>query len=140
MGEPTYAMEERFFGGARRAVIGLAAGIALLGAGCSGAPGSTASADHVITIRDGKFTPQEITVRAGETVAWLNEDTELRWPASNPHPTHTGESGLDALGELRTGEVYSHTFNTPGTFGYHDHAVAKQGRGGFATGTVIVVP
>lgn len=134
-------MEERFFRGARRAVIGLAAGIALLGAGCNPvAPVSTTSADQVITIRDGKFVPQEITVSAGETVEWRNEDSALRWPASNPHPTHTGEPGLDALGELRTGETFSHTFKTPGTYGYHDHAVAKQGRGGFATGTVIVVP
>lgn len=115
--------------------------VVLLGAGCGPAafgPGSPA--DHTVIIRDGRFDPQELTVSAGETVEWRNEDSALRWPASNPHPTHTGEPGLDALGELRTGETYRHTFNTPGTFGYHDHAVAKQGRGGAATGTVIVVP
>lgn len=116
-------------------------GVMLLGAGCAPAlSGPATPADQVVIIRDGTFTPQEVTVSAGETVEWRNEDAALRWPASNPHPTHTGEPGLDALGELRTGETYRHTFNTPGRFGYHDHAVAKQGRGGAATGTVIVVP
>ena len=123
-------------------VVGLCAALALLGAGCA-APGQQAAAtpaDATVRMHDGRFDPAELTIHVGENVEWRNDDSVLHWPASNPHPTHTGLPGLDALGELRTGETYRFTFEKVGTFGFHDHAVARLGRGGYATGTVTVVP
>jgi plastocyanin len=55
-----------------------------------------------------RFSPSSITVGAGDTVAWTNNGNE-------PHDV-TG-SGL-ASGILQTGQGYSHTFASSGTFSY----------------------
>jgi plastocyanin len=55
-----------------------------------------------------RFSPSSITVGAGDTVAWTNNGNE-------PHDV-TG-SGL-ASGTLQSGQGYSHTFASSGTFSY----------------------
>jgi len=55
-----------------------------------------------------RFSPSSITVGAGDTVSWTNNGNE-------PHDV-TG-SGL-ASGTLQSGQGYSHTFASPGTFSY----------------------
>lgn len=61
-----------------------------------------------------KFTPQDITINAGDTVQWT-------WVASD-HSTTSGTPGMpDGLwdsGIQNTGFVFSRTFSTPGTFPY----------------------
>ncbi len=95
---------------------------------------------HVVRIRPEGFIPETIEIRAGETVVWVNEDRALHWPASDPHPTHTGLPRFDALGELREGESWNFTFREPGTFPYHDHAAARTGAADFLRAAVIVRP
>lgn len=67
---------------------------------------------HAVTIKDFSFTSSTLTVKAGDTVVWTQQD-------SVPH-TVTSDTGSE-LGSptLSVGQTYSHTFTTKGTFTYH---------------------
>ena len=87
---------------------------------------SPAVADVVhISIDDEGFRPETVDILIGTTVVFTNNGQALHWPASAPHPTHTGLPGFDAEKGLATGETYSFTFSELGTFGMHDHLNAK---------------
>lgn len=64
-----------------------------------------------ITIVNFAFSPASVTVPAGTTITWTNQDTA-------PH-TVTSDTGLWDSGTVNTGGSYSRTFSTPGTFPYH---------------------
>ena len=81
---------------------------------------ATASA-NTVTISDTGFTPATLTVPVNTTVTFTNNGQGAHWPASAPHPTHTGLPGFDAERGLATGESYSYTFTKVGTWPYHDH-------------------
>ena len=68
-----------------------------------------AGADPAVTIRDFSFGPSAVTIRAGDTITWMNDG-----PTAH---TATG-SGFDT-GILRAGQRPSHTFAAAGTFSYH---------------------
>jgi plastocyanin len=94
---------------------------------------SAAQESTTITYKDGAFSPSEVEIAAGTAVTFKNESSkEEVWPASNPHPIHTGLSGFDANKGLKLGETYTFTFNKAGSFGFHDHLHPK------ATGKVTV--
>jgi plastocyanin len=97
-----------------------------LGPSCMGGPGAAValaspSADTTageesaegssVTIAEFAFAPPELTVAAGTTVTWTNED----WA---PH-TATAEDGSFDSGRLDQGDSFEHTFDEPGTFAYH---------------------
>ena len=96
-------------------------------------PTATPAATNVIEITASGFNPSSLTIKAGETVTWLNNGNAPTWPASAVHPTHrvypgsditkcgTGETIFDACKGLANGESFSFTFNNKGTWGYHDH-------------------
>ncbi|MEO6077188.1 MAG: hypothetical protein ABIP54_00175, partial [Candidatus Andersenbacteria bacterium] len=63
-----------------------------------------------ISMTDTGISPAEITIKAGTTVTFVNNGTELHWPASDPHPIHTDLSGFDAKRGLSNGELYRFTF------------------------------
>lgn len=77
-----------------------------------------------INIDNFSFTPQQITVKAGDTVTWTNHDDI----------PHTVTSSIMAFRSkaLDTDDKFSFTFVTPGTFSYfcslHPHM----------TGTIVV--
>jgi plastocyanin len=75
--------------------------------------------EAVITIRNFSFTPPLLTVPAGTTVTWVNEDDE-------PHTVVAGDK-LFKSHALDTGDKFSFTFRTSGTFKYfctiHAHMV-----------------
>ncbi|WBO67888.1 cupredoxin domain-containing protein [Streptomyces camelliae] len=58
------------------------------------------------------FSPRSLTITAGDTVTWVNEDQA-------PHDVKT-TSGPESIHSplLNKGGSWSHTFTTPGTFGY----------------------
>ncbi len=87
-----------------------------------------------VEITESGFAPASVTVKAGGKVTWVNKATALAWPASDPHPAHTGLSGFDAGLGLAKDAMYSFTFTTAGTYGYHDHLNVSH------TGTVVVTP
>lgn len=91
---------------------------------------------HIISVESDGFKPRIVVINAGDVVKWVNNDSRLHWPASDPHPTHTGLSGFDPLADISSEESYFFTFNQVGVFGYHDHTQAIVG--GVATLTGIV--
>ena len=97
---------------------------------------STGSSDQqngtTITYDGKAFNPASITVKKGTAVTWTNNSDKSLHVASNPHPTHTGLSGFDALKEMKKGECYTYTFDKTGSFGYHNHLNTSAG------GTVTV--
>lgn len=80
----------------------------------------------VIYGNDGKFVPQSTGVDVGGTITWKNESAQNFWPASDPHPTHTGYPGFDAGKPIKPGESWSFKFDKPGTFPYHNHFTTSQ--------------
>ncbi len=75
---------------------------------------------HDVVIPDGvdQFVPAIITIPAGETVRWVNNDTQqlshdfVSLPGPNP------ENRELKVVELKSGEVFEHTFDRPGEYIY----------------------
>lgn len=67
------------------------------------------------------FTPDSVTIKAGDTVKFVNKSSSLMWVASNPHPFHTDYPGLDENEGVTNGGVYQFTFTKTGSWGYHNH-------------------
>jgi plastocyanin len=94
---------------------------------------------HIVSIESSGFTPKLITITVGDTVRWVNNNSKLHWPASDPHPTHTGLSDFDPFADLLPGETFSYTFKTGGAFSYHDHTQAVVEDVATLTGVVRVL-
>ena len=60
------------------------------------------------TMKDFMFSPTSLTVKAGSTVTWTNEDDE-------PH-TVVSDDKLFRSGSLDTNETFKFTFDKPGTY------------------------
>ena len=70
-----------------------------------------ARADEVeVSVDNFTYNPQQITVKAGTTVVWINHD-------DIPH-TVTSKTGVFRSKALDTDDKFSFTFATPGTFLY----------------------
>lgn len=75
-----------------------------------------------VSITKSGFVPANLSIKPGTKVTWTNDDSEPHRIASNPHPSHTGLAGLDSKEPpLGPKASYSYTFETAGTFTYHDH-------------------
>ena len=80
----------------------------------SAAPSASAaggSGGAAVTIKGFAFGPAALTVNAGTTVTWTNEDTTGH--------TVTFDSGGVTSDTLQNGATFDHTFATAGTFTYH---------------------
>ncbi len=73
------------------------------------APAMAADADTV-TIKNFDYAPMALTVTAGTTVTWKNEDGE-------PH-TVVSVDGLFRSAALDTGETFAYKFTKPGVYKY----------------------
>lgn len=100
------------------------AAILIVGASCgygstkstkSSSPSTPISTNSVV-MSNLAFSPANITVTAGTTVTWTNNDSV--------NHTVTGDSGGPSSGQISGGQSYSFTYSTAGTFPYHcgDHA------------------
>lgn len=78
------------------------------------------------------FLPEELTIRAGDTVVFASRTGTPFWPASNTHPLHTIYPAFDPKRPLGPEETWKFTFDRPGAWRYHDHLEP-------ALGGVIVV-
>jgi len=120
-----------------RFVLSLAALVPLVACGSSGGnnPGGGGTA---VIVRDGGtggasgatvtmtangLSSASVTVAAGQTVTFVNNDTRSHEIASNPHPQHGSCPGVEAgLGIIAPGQTkVTHNFANAGTCGYHDH-------------------
>jgi plastocyanin len=91
------------------------AAVAMLGLLSYGSGRSTAAAapppvTHTVTIEDMSFQPAVLTVRAGDSVVWVNKD----W---FPHTATSEIGGFDSL-EIPAGESWTYTPETKGEFSY----------------------
>ena len=66
------------------------------------------SADHVVTMKSLKFSPDTTKIKVGETVVWKNEEKTSHIVLID---------GVESP-ELFMGETWSHTFTTAGTYEY----------------------
>jgi plastocyanin len=106
--------------------------------GSAPAPVSTGTT-HTVEMSSSGFSPDSLTVKAGDTVTFLAVDGAGRWPASAVHPTHTVYPGsgiqkcstsekdsiFDACGGVPNGQSWSFKFDEKGSWNYHDHLDSK---------------
>jgi plastocyanin len=99
------------------AACGSSASPAAAPASAAASPAASAAASQAaaagasaITIQNFAFAPASLTVKAGTTVTWTNNDS----------PTHSVKWADGAAGSspLTTGSSYTRTFATPGTYAY----------------------
>ena len=67
------------------------------------------------------YSPRVLKIEQGQTVEFVNDSDEDYWPASDPHPIHTGYPGFDAGKTILPGQSWDFTFDRTGRYGYHDH-------------------
>jgi amicyanin len=103
--------------------------VAALGAAVVLAAGQACAADIEVKIDNFTFAPQQITVKAGDSVTWTNRD-------DIPH-TVTSKTMAFRSKALDTNDKFTFTFSTPGTYAYfcslHPHmtgAVVVEARTG----------
>lgn len=68
------------------------------------------AATHTVTIKNMAFSPANLTIAAGDTVTWINED--------RPRHSALEMNGAFDTGLLSTGDSASLTFPSAGTFDY----------------------
>jgi amicyanin len=90
--------------------VAAAFGVVLLVAAATFAARSAPATDAEVDIDQFTFLPQRITVKAGTTVTWINEDDV-------PH-TIVSSSKVFKSKALDTADKFSFTFTTPGTYDY----------------------
>jgi plastocyanin len=95
------------------------AALCLVGAPLLAGSSHAAAAPNTIEISNFSFAPAQLTVPAGTTVTWVNKDEE-------PHTVVESDT-LFKSHALDTGDKFSFTFTTPGSFKYfctiHAHMV-----------------
>jgi amicyanin len=108
----------------RSTLIAAAFGAAAATASAVMFPGRADNAPHAVMIDNFTFNPQRLTVAAGSTVTWTNQD-------DIPHAIASSSAPLRSPA-LDTDDNYSFTFTVPGTYQYfcslHPHM----------TGTIVV--
>lgn len=84
--------------------------VVTLGAVKAAEPAASAAGPQ-IGILNYKFDPATLTVPAGTTVTWVNHDEV-------PHTVASSDKRFTSSGPLDTGDSYSYTFTTPGSYTY----------------------
>lgn len=79
---------------------------------------------NTIVLREDGFHPRSLTIDAGETVTFVTKRDKYFWPASDFHPTHTAFPSFDPKTPIAPEDSWSFTFDTPGTYTFHDHLAA----------------
>jgi plastocyanin len=90
--------------------IATALTVAVLSAASAFPAAPVQAADTEVKIDQHSFIPQRITVKAGATVAWVNDD-------DIPH-TVASSSKVFKSKALDTSDKFSFTFTTPGVYEY----------------------
>lgn len=90
---------------------------------------SEGSGGATVSIANFSFGPGTLTVKAGTTVTWRNNEDA-------PH-TVTADDGSFGSNTLSQGDSFSFTFDTPGTYDYHCQFHGGAGHTGMS-GTIVV--
>ncbi len=86
----------------------------------------------VVTLTKEGFSPDEITLKKGQTILFKNTTGNLYWPASNLHPSHLLYPEFDPQGPISPTDTWSFTFDKTGEWKFHDHLSP------YFTGTITV--
>ncbi|VVB71704.1 Plastocyanin [uncultured archaeon] len=73
---------------------------------------SADAAAKLVTIKDNSFQPSTLTVPAGTTVTWNNQDNVQ-------HTVTSDEQGLFDSGKIAPGKNFQVLFSNPGSYNYH---------------------
>ena len=65
-----------------------------------------------VHIKDLKYDPKELKIKAGETVTWVNDDDK-------DHTIESDDKSFDASPDLSHGEKYKFMFKKKGKYAYH---------------------
>ncbi|HMH33940.1 MAG TPA: cupredoxin domain-containing protein [Puia sp.] len=87
--------------------------------------GSTSSSSPTIYMKGSVYSNTNLQVATGTKVQWSNDDTTVH--------TVTADNGSFESGDIQPGGTFSQTFNTAGTFAYHDKHHASM------TGVIVAV-
>ncbi|MEM6561712.1 MAG: cupredoxin domain-containing protein [Planctomycetota bacterium] len=77
-----------------------------------------------VSVKELKFTPGTVSIRAGQSVTWKNNDSR--------DYTVTAANGSFDSGTLKPGKSYTHTFSSTGRYPYGSKLHPR------TTGTVVV--
>jgi plastocyanin len=88
------------------------------------APAASAAVTKGVSIKRSSFSPVTVSITAGDTIRWRNDDTRDHQVVST--------TGTFASPVLRPGRTYSFTFEVAGTYRYRDALVPT------STGTIKV--
>jgi plastocyanin len=80
-----------------------------------------------INIAPTGFRPSRLTIKAGSTVTWVNQDAAVHTLTSGAggtvdpktHKAHPTPDGRFSSADLKQGASYSFTFATPGAYTYY---------------------
>jgi plastocyanin len=78
----------------------------------AGASRPAVTATKTVKITATAFSPASVTIHTGDAVKWSNTDTKAHQVVAN--------NGAFASPTIAAKHTYTHTFNTAGTFKYHD--------------------
>jgi amicyanin len=80
----------------------------------TGNPGAATApvAAHAVAIKNFAFAPTAVTVKVGTTITWTNKDSDAHTVTS------TGSGGPLNSPALSTGQTFSFTFTTAGSYSY----------------------
>lgn len=92
------------------------------------------SVTHDVVMSNFSFQPVTLTINAGDTVQWTNQDSALHTVTSGTNCQDNNVWTSSAL--LSNGQTFSVTFNQAGTFPYFCKLHCQSGM----TGTIIVNP
>jgi len=78
-----------------------------------------------ISAADSGFSPSSVTIKAGESITWVNRTSKEVEVGSAKHPTHSENpelTGGEFVIKLAPGETKTVSAGSKvGTWGYHDH-------------------
>jgi len=105
----------------------------------SGSPGSPGGPSGPgVGVADFHFSPDSITISAGQSVEWSNSGPSSHTVTSDnsswTSATLGAPSGMDPYGYPTGGGTFSHMFSSAGTYHYHCSIHAGM------TGVVVVTP
>ncbi len=79
---------------------------------------------NTVVLREDGFHPRALTISPGDTVTFITKRDKYFWPASDFHPTHSLFPSFDPKEPIAPDMSWSYTFDTPGTYTFHDHLAA----------------
>jgi plastocyanin len=88
------------------------AAVAVLALAVTGASQPASTATKTVSITATGFSPTSRTIATTDSIKWTNNDTKSHQVVAN--------NGSFVSPTITPGKSYSHTFNTAGTFRYHD--------------------